>query len=167
MDFIAKEKLYVGIDGGKNGAIVGVDQNENIRYYSVMPLDHEGEYDILEIHKMFETLNNIYDLHVGLEKAYMHPLNGCKANFCNGGQYKIMITILSVLKIPFEIIGCKTWQKVIFQGQTVKDTKDASISYCLKKYPEFSLKRTPKCTKNHDGLADAVCLALFLKRNHA
>lgn len=171
MDFIVesvkkeKEKLFLGIDNGKQGALVAIDLNENIRFTEVMPLDHEGEYDIKKIYSILTKLNSVYDLKVCLEKAYTMPLNGCKSNFTAGKQFGSIITMLEVTNISFEIVGPKNWQKVIFQGQTVKDTKDASISYCLKKWPEANWKRTEKCSKYHDGLSDAANISLYFKRN--
>jgi hypothetical protein len=166
MDFIipTKQNLYIGIDNGKQGGIVGIDIFENITTSTVMPIGHDGEYDINKIYDFFNNLNNNYTLNVCLEKSHTMPLNGGKANFTNGYQYGIINTVLQILKINYEICSARTWQKFIFQGDTVKDTKMSSINFCLKKWSHNNWKRTEKCSKYHDGLTDAACMALYCKR---
>lgn len=155
---------FIGIDNGKQGGIVAIDENENILGQDIMPLKSDGEYDIGAIALIIDKYAKQYKCKFALEKAHTMPLNGAKANFTNGYQYGIMQSILILGMLSYEIVSAKHWQKVIFQGQTVKDTKESSINFCLQKWPNNNWKKTERCTKQHDGLTDAGCLALYIKR---
>lgn len=163
-DLKLRPVLYVGIDNGLNGAISGVNDAEEIVFSRPMPLNHERKYDLLELYALFSDLTLNYNVKVCLEKAHTLPKNGAKPNFTNGFNYGAINTILQILYISHEIVLANHWQKEIFQGQTVKDTKDASIKFCLNKWPTNNWKRTDKCTKYSDGMCDASGLALYCKR---
>jgi hypothetical protein len=101
-----------------------------------------------------------------LEKAHTMPLNGAKANFTNGYQYGIIQALLQVGEIPYEIVSAAHWQKFIFQGMTVKNTKEASAQFVLRKYPQYDWKKSERCKKVHDGMTDACCIALYGLRRY-
>ena len=50
------------------------------------------------------------------------------------------------------------WMKEL--GINSKDEK-GSIKYCQRKYPNESFKATERCSKAHDGLTDALGLAIY------
>ena len=160
-------KLYVGVDNGKMGSIVAINSDGSIHSLHCMPLLAK-EYDTVAIYDIFKQYkDNNDEIVVALEKAYTLPLNGCKANFTTGRQYGEMECILKVLKIPYVIIGARTWQKAIFKGQDyTKNTKDASIMWCLKRYPDVMWKRTERCTNYSDGLTDGCCLCCYAKEKN-
>jgi hypothetical protein len=157
--------MYIGIDNGKKGALVSIDDDGSLIETLVMPILNK-EYDILEIMQFFlRNEKKAEKLHQNcvavLEKCHTMPLNGHKANFTNGFQYGVMQTLLKTLCIPFVIVGASTWQKVMFKGMTVKDTKSASIDWCLNRFPKHQWKGSDRCTTYHDGLTDACLLAMY------
>jgi hypothetical protein len=156
--------LYVGIDGGNSGGIVGIDDDENIVLSKVMPLGIDGQYDYLALYTIFADLTMKYQLRVGLEKAHTMPLCSSKSNFVKGDQFGSTKAILAILFISHEIISAAHWQKEIFQGQTVKDTKDASVKFCLSKWPNHNWEKSEKSSKYADGKTDAAGLSLYIKR---
>jgi crossover junction endodeoxyribonuclease RuvC len=74
----------------------------------------------------------------------------------------LWVGILGALGIPFERVPPQAWKKAVLAG-TAKD-KAAAIAYCSRRFPAASLLATPRSTKPHDGLADALCLAEYGRR---
>ena len=53
--------------------------------------------------------------------------------------------------------------KDMFKGMNTKDKK-ASIKWCQRRYPKEEFRASERCTKLHDGLTDATCLAIYCYR---
>ncbi len=165
-----QDKVYIGVDLGKAGAIVAI-KNGKIILKIIMPVINSTktrkEYNLPEIANIFRKLkNDNKNLIVSLEKNLIHPVSGrlsvASTSFCAG----IMQGILTALKIPYIIVSPKIWGKVIFIGMDHKDTKLASITYCSRLYPEEDFRATNRCTKIHDGITDALCLAKYSEFTH-
>lgn len=157
--------LFIGIDNGKKGGIAIIDENQQVVLLMPIPLISAGgkdQYDISTLNKVFNDLPDPM-VFACLEKAYTLPLNGCKQNFVTGYQFGIIEAILTSNKVSYEVVSAQTWQKDIFMGQTVEDTKQASILFCKKKWPDIELKVG---TKDSDGLSDALCMAVYCFRKN-
>ena len=141
-------------------AVIGCIEDSRIIGKLPMPII-EGEkraYDIQFIIQAFELWKPDKAI---LEKAQPYPGQGSVSNYSTGLGYGIMQGILSALKIPFEVVHPKTWQKLIFAGLPHDDTKAASALFCQRKWPTVDWRATERCKKIHDGLTDAACLAEF------
>ncbi len=155
-----------GVDLGKNGAIVILD-DEDVAFKSVMPVlkssKNSSEYDILQIVDVFKEWRPDITY---IEKTLLHPMSGKKSyqqsGFCDG----LFQGILSSLGLRYDIIAPKRWQKSIFSGMNQKDTKQASILFARRTQPAVDWRPTVKSTKYHDGLTDAYCLAVYGRRQH-
>lgn len=101
---------------------------------------------------------------VGLEQATAMPKQGVSSMFSFGMTYGMLRGLLSALDIPTVIVRPKTWKDKILFG-TQKD-KAAAIQYVRSRYPAMSLRATERCTTDHDGMADAVCIAEYMKREN-
>ena len=157
--------LFIGIDNGKKGGIAIIDENQQVVVLVPMPLIAVGgkeQYDISTINKMFEDLPDPI-VYACLEKAYTMPINGCKQNFVTGYQFGIMEAVLTSNMISYEVVSAQTWQKDVFLGQSVEDTKQASILFVKKKWPNVDLKMG---SKESDGMSDALCMALYCLRKN-
>ena len=158
------KNIYVGVDGGSQGGLVAIDEDENILANTIMPM-LKNDYDINGIIDFFDKISFAdTKINVVLEKAHTMPTNGCKANFTNGTRYGVMQGILQAKNISYQIVSPKIWQKNIFQGDTVKDTKEASAKFCLQKYPKENWRKSERATKIHDGKTDACCISVYCKR---
>lgn len=158
--------LFCGIDGGKRGAIAMLDEKQEIILLIPMPVVEVGssiEYDLGGIAKIFEDLPD--EIKIYLERSYMLPRNGCKQNYNIGWNMGAMEGILSAFNLSYEIVAPQLWQKSLFQGITITDTKEASIMFCKKKWPKQSL-RIGTSMKESDGMADALMIALFCWRHN-
>lgn len=154
--------IYVGIDGGLKGGLTFLSDSGEILLCRPLPTNG-NTYDINKLDDLFFYFLAEKEFRVMLEFAHTMPLNGAKANFTNGGLFYSMQTFLQMKKYPYQLVKAVTWQKEIFKGITAIDTKQASINYCLHKYPNFDFKATDRCKINHDGMTDSCCIANYCK----
>lgn len=160
--------IFVGIDPGLNGGIVGIDSNENIVKKFVMPIikSNKTEYDIKEFQEIIHDF--IYIAHKNkstcwfiLEKQYVRPVSGKRACWMNGYGYGMIQTVLITSGVQTEIVNPQTWMKKL--GIDSKDKK-GSVKYCLRKYPNEKWTATERSKVPHDGLTDALGIAVAGKR---
>ena len=162
--FTVKKKdrsLYIGIDTGLSGGIAwtgGVD--------GAMPMPVvEGKPRTLNlpaIKKTFETkLRAWKKVYVCIEKAQAMPKQGVVSMFNYGMGFGELKGLLTGLGIPFIETRPQAWKKDILAG--TKRDKGAAIKYCQMKHPDIDLLPGQK-RKPHDGMADAVCIADYCKK---
>jgi hypothetical protein len=163
--------IYIGIDGGQNGSIVAIDKDGKIVYKSVMPIlkssSARNEYDIATIRDIMNVFTFEYgaeNIRAGLERVQITPVSGKNAVASMFLCYGIFQGIFSSLCIPYQIFRAVDWQKEILKGIAGDDTKMKSILWCKRNYPGESFKATERCTKDHDGITDALCLANYIKQ---
>ena len=157
--------LFCGMDNGKHGGIAIINEKEEILMLVPMPVIEIGkaiDYDIKAISKIFCDLPD-ERVYVCLEKSFMLFRNGCKANYNIGWNMGAMEGVFSALEISYEIVAPQLWQKEIFQGISVVDTKEASIMFCKRKWPQVDLKVG---NKESDGMSDSLCLSLYCFRHN-
>lgn len=75
----------------------------------------------------------------------------------NGGM---LVGVFEFMGWPIEEPTPQQWKKSVLAGFKNKD-KNAMIEVCRRRFPSLSLKSGPRARKDHDGMADAVGLALF------
>jgi hypothetical protein len=160
-------KLYLGIDNGLHGAISLINDKEEIIEIYPMPIikGEKTEFDIVMLNELFQELFHRHvgdEIHIFLEKAHARPISGVKQCFVTGFGYGIMQAILTAYGRGFELIEPKRWQKEIFKGLNMDNTKEASIMFCKRKYPLTAFSSYGKAFT--DGLTDATCIALYGKR---
>lgn len=158
----------MGIDIGKSGAISIVDHTGKLVHKEVMPLIADTELDVNRIADIIEKYEPI---HCCLEKLHSRAHWGVKNNFNFGGQFYSVLTILSLMGVPYTLIKATVWQKDAFKGITPiivdkkLDTKKMSQLACSKLFPKDDFTPTERAKKVHDGLTDATLIALYCKRN--
>lgn len=75
----------------------------------------------------------------------------------NGG---IIVGIFELLGYPIEEPTPQAWKKSVLTGFKDKD-KAAMIAVCQQRFPTLILRSGSQAKKDHDGMADAVGLAMF------
>lgn len=160
-------KIFLGIDNGMHGGISVIDEKEEILRIFPMPIikGEKNEFDIDFICGLFKGLFDDYkndNIHIFLEKAHARPISGVKQCFVTGFGYGIMQTVFIANCQGFELIEPRRWQKEIFKGLNMENTKEASVMYCKRKYPTIHFDSFGKAFT--DGLTDATCIALYGKR---
>lgn len=152
----------VGIDPGKDGAIVVLSDNESKRCAIKMPYDSGNELDVLMIRELL--LEAKPDL-VVIEKSQVMPAMGRqqspKSMYTYGLHNGLLHCIPKIMDIPYELTHPKTWKAQILKG-TLKD-KAAAFAFCKRRFPWVDLQ-PGRCKTDQDGIADAVCIAEFARR---
>lgn len=165
-------RIYVGIDGGLSGGISILNEDGTVLHALTMPTRLIGkgarrEYDIQQIREVLVPyLEPEYNLLIMLEKAHPRPISGKTACFTNGFCYGLLQGFCMALNIPLEIISPHTWQKAILGDMARDNTKQASIHFCKKRFPTVSLLPTKRSTKESDGIADSLCIAVYCYRQN-
>jgi hypothetical protein len=161
------KNVFIGIDNGIGGGIA-IIKGEEVRVIK-MPsykIDGRGHYDIPIIIELFtDLITNSYPsgIMVGLEKAQPRFRDGSKQAFMTGKGYGLMIGLLEALGLDYEIIPPKEWQQSMFGRKKVEDTKVESIQCCNDLHPNVSLLATERSRVPHDGMADALCIAEYMR----
>jgi hypothetical protein len=167
-------KVYIGIDPGKQGAISVIFDNDLIRHWS-MPLIGK-EYDIKTLTRIIEGFSKL-QVYCVLESV--HALFGSSANntFEFGYGLGVLEGILTSHEIPYSKITPKIWQKLMFQGvplitkpsstgKTQKtDTKKMALIAAQRIFPKETFLQSERCKKPHEGFVDACLMAEYARRN--
>lgn len=146
----------VGVDPGLQGAYAVLASNGEASIHR-MPLAG-GQLDLPALAREWASLAGAVFV---LEKAQAMPKQGVTSSFTIGRNYGALQGILAALGIHYEEVRPTSWKPKILAG-TKKD-KDAAIAYVSRAFPGVDLV-FPGCRKQHDGAADALCLAVFGQR---
>jgi hypothetical protein len=71
--------------------------------------------------------------------------------------------MLTAFGIPFELVRPQKWKREF----SCTSDKNKSIEVAQRMFPDVSLMRTERCTKPHDGIAEALLMAEYGRRRHA
>lgn len=165
-----KQTYYLGIDPGKQGGFVIVDEKGIVRDLIPMPLIGK-EYDKQKIKEIllsqeFEKVG-IEDPSVifGVGKSAVASLMKCVG---------LLEGIVIGLDIPYILVKPKEWQKEGWKYVKVQkkadgktDTKSTSYLAVQNLWPNVNFKITAKGTSStnfHDGLVDASLIAEYIRR---
>lgn len=72
----------------------------------------------------------------------------------------MIFSMFDVFRWPIEEPTPQQWKKAVLSGVSKKD-KAAMIAACQQRFPSLSLLASSQSKKPHDGIADAVGLALY------
>lgn len=158
--------MWIGIDPGVTGGFALVNGSEAVA--EVTPT-HDKEdrktwgnpVDWLAVFKLLRSWKKP-GVRAVVEQAQAYPGQGVSSTFKYGSTYGGVLTVLQSLSIPYVLTRPHIWKrKLLGQAEEGEGKKDRAIAYCKSRWPDFSLRRTPRCTTDHDGLADSLCLAAF------
>lgn len=164
--------LFLGIDIGKEGALVGITSDGDISA-NRMPLNKANEIALPELLEIFESYRDKYvNIHVGIEDVHSIFGASAKSNFQFGRALGLIEGYIGAKQLSFVKVAPKEWQsiawlgipKVLKQGKVKKvtDTKAMSLLACERLYPKYKLPCSPKAKKPYDGVADALLIAHYL-----
>lgn len=141
--------IYVGIDPGKNGALAVIDRNTTILVPFV-----DGEY-ANAIRTLPPQLTKVCLEHVGAM-----PGQGVTSMFHFGENFGYIRGLLEAFQIPYELVRPQKWKKEF----SIAGGKNSSIEVCKRLFPGVSLRRTDRCRKDDDGMAEALLMAEYARR---
>ena len=96
-----------------------------------------------------------------VEKVGAMPGQGVTSMFNFGKNYGFILGALESFGFSYELVTPKKWKKEF--GVTAD--KNTSIEVCKRLFPEANLKRTERCKKDHDGMAEALLMAEYARRH--
>lgn len=141
-------RLYIGIDPGKNGALAILD-GENV---SVYPFDEDDYIRELKIAAQQPCV-------CCLERVGAMPGQGVTSMFSFGNNFGFLRGVLRSYRIPFELVTPQKWKK-----EFGVSGKNESVAVCKRLFPGVSLLATEKCRKDSDGMAEALLMAEYARR---
>ena len=150
-----KEKIYIGIDPGKNGALAVIRESKGV---SLVDFDLKAYINLLSYFK------KSYDMFIGIEKVHAMPGEGVKSSFSFGERVGELKGILSTLDFDnnTEWIQPQTWQKHI--NTDSNRGKKAIADSLLSLYPSADLYGPRGGLK--DGRSDALGIANYIYQKY-
>lgn len=143
-------KVYIGIDPGAKGAVAVISQDGELIDARSFTASWLEEYEFLE------DIMGQYDVLCGLEKVSSVPGNGVKALFSFGKNVGGWTALLEVLNVPVVEVSPAAWQPKILGAFLKGQSKKVALAYVNKRYPLLQLN-------SKDGIADAICIALYTR----
>ena len=150
--------LYIGIDPGKNGGISVIFEDDIRKCRNAEAHVYSDEY-LVDLCKDIREKSLLAE--VAVERVNAMPGQGVTSMFNFGQNYGIIQGVLKANLIPYELVTPQRWKKMF----GVTSDKNSSIAVCKRLFPGVNLKRTDKCTKDHDGMAESLLLAEYARRN--
>lgn len=142
--------IFIGIDPGISGAMAIIDKDA----VTVMPFDERTYIENLRL------CTNEDKCICCLEKVSSMPKQGVASTFKFGANFGWIQGMLMTLDVPFELVTPQKWKKEF----SVTADKNTSIDVARRLFPQVNLKRTERCVKEHDGMAEALLMAEYARR---
>jgi hypothetical protein len=158
--------ISIGVDPGKLGAVVAIDDQRRLVFVEPMPLVKSSrardEYDLPAVVDLL-TVHEREAVFVTVERLQPLPskLGGGIANYARGFAQG-WVWMLTALRIPFQLVPPAMWQRAMLIGTPGNDTKQRAILAAQRLFPYVELRRFPK--HHRDGVADALLLAEYGRR---
>lgn len=145
--------IYIGIDPGKKGAMAvifdGMDEP------GLVPFDEKTYAETLYGCKA--TGNGVK---VCLEHVGAMPGQGVTSMFHFGENFGYIKGLLEAFEIPYELVRPQKWKKEF----SITGEKNSSIEVCKRLFPSVDLRRSERCRKDDDGLAESLLMAEYARR---
>lgn len=159
--------MIVGIDPGKEGAIVALSLEGKIKQHWLLPKDEAGVIDYLQLKKIFEEIAcKISGGRIYLERA-MPMAMGAKHAFTYGREFSMIEIAILETKLPVVYVEPSKWPKVVCEGID-KDLKPKvrSIMAAKRLFPSEvgKIPVSPRSKVMHEGVVDALLIAEFGRR---
>ena len=146
--------IYIGIDPGESGALAMIN-GESGRTL-VRPFDSEEYNTALELFAPEDSFCIV-------ERVSAMPVQGVTVVFNFGRNYGYIQGLLTAHRIPYQLVRPQAWKR---EFGCTRD-KNTSIAVCKRLFPGVNLKRTERCKKEHDGMAEALLMAEYGRRIYA
>lgn len=155
-------KLFIGIDPGVKGGIVALDEEGRVEGIVKMPSTERGiiaELGLYRVGLYRMDIVNGYTSHVMLERVIPFSAPGrtigVTSAFTSGKGYGTLLTALTALRLPFDIVMPATWQRAM--GCLTKGDKAVSKRRAVQLFPDVKIT---------NYTADALVIAEYCRRFH-
>ena len=150
-----RERISIGIDPGAAGAIAAINDRKQILYLSTY--SKEGYIFML---RALQQEHPEAEFACCLEHVGAMPGQGVVSMFKFGENFGWIQGVLETLGIPFELVRPQKWKKEF----SITSDKNTSVEVCRRLFPDAKLKKTDRCRKDDDGLAEALLMAEYARR---
>lgn len=140
--------VYIGIDPGKSGALAVISDDGSV---SIVPFDPETYKETLRYASG--------PTRAVLEHVTAMPKQGVTSMFHFGENFGYIKGLLEAFQIPYELVRPQKWKKEF----GISD-KNSSVECCKRLFPGVPLRRTERCRKDDDGMAEALLMAEYARR---
>lgn len=147
-------RVFCGFDPGRDGAAAFLWGDENL----VVPFDKVVYVDVLR-----GFLNRGFEVKAVVEHVGAMPGQGCVSMFNFGASFGWLQGMLEALGVSYELVRPAKWKKEF----SCTSDKNTSIAVAKRLFPHVDLRRTERCTKDHDGKAEALLIAEYCRRRVA
>ena len=158
--------FYIGVDPGIGGAIAVLNTSGNL-CTKIIPMPMAGKE--IDISSLAHQIKHYAELDWGtiacIEKVGAFPGQGVVSMFKFGFVTGVLHGVFRTLEIPLYTVTPQAWKKEILAG--TDKSKQASIDYVLRAYPDVKLFRTERSRTYDHNMAEALCIADYAKRKHS
>lgn len=147
----------IGIDTGKSGAIALLEFDDDTfgtTEVILKPFDINDYRDIIQ----YCRTRKGYVAYV--EKVHAMPGQGVVSMFNFGHNLGFIEGMLYYALVHTVLVTPQTWKK----DMGVTSDKQTSINLCKELFPNVNLKRTKRSRKDNDGMAEALLIAEYGRR---
>lgn len=144
-------RICIGIDPGAKGGFAYICGDDK----GAFPWDN-GEFI-----RVMKTLSGAGKPIVAcVEKVGAMPGQGVTSMFNFGKSAGFIEGVLSAFGVPYQLVPPQKWKKEFSIGSD----KGLAIAACNRLFPSISLMRTARCKVPHDGMAEALLMAVYAQR---
>ena len=145
--------IFIGVDPGKEGGYAVMFPYGVI---SCRAWDNDGFVRIMRMVAMRNDSKAI----ACVEKVGSKTGEGVTSTFNFGKAAGFIEGVLTSCEIPHQLVPPRTWK-----GEFgLNSDKANSVEVCKRLFPTVNLKRTERCKKDHDGMAEALLMAEYARR---
>lgn len=159
--------LVLGVDPGISGGLSCIFPEGRVET-AVMPTFSKAEAKVwgsrIDFHRVVQILKEWLKAggkaHAYIERSQAMPKQGVVSVFNYGVTFGGLLCVFQALRIPYTLVRPHVWKKVLL-GAGNTEGKASAIALVKELYPTVNLRRTARCSTDHDGMADAVCVATY------
>lgn len=145
--------VYIGIDPGNNGGLAWIKDSGKAHAERLSLTTLASRLRVV-------TKNGMTPSVCYLEQVHAMPKQGTVSTFSFGQNYGFIIGTLEAVGVRYELVAPQKWKKAM--GVTAN--KETSVRKCQELFPGINLKATARSRKDHDGMAEAVLIAEYGRR---
>jgi crossover junction endodeoxyribonuclease RuvC len=161
------KKVYIGIDPGLSGAIVGLDPNGKLLFYSDTPVINNKGKRLLNIQGLVNWFNGVlkehsektgeeWDALAFIEEVHAMPKQGVVSTFRFGQVVGSLQATLQALGVPWQSVRPIRWKRAMMTGAGPLKDKSTSVLVASRIWRGLPLDRK----KDHNR-AEAALIAEF------
>ena len=152
--------LFVGIDPGATGALVGITPEMKVEL--IHPFDGWKS--------AFDCMRNLSQTQCAVlfEKVGNMPREGKQGGnsiFTFGKNTGGWVSLLEGFRIPYEEVPPQKWQKSILGSIPAGTSKARALEFARKRFPTLDLKYAVSNGKQQ-GIVDALCMAVYIRAKY-